>query len=455
LVHSLLESPTTWRPVLRLAMPVLLEHFLGVLVVYSDRALAGHFLGKAHQAAMGTLSYLMWFIPTLFSVAAIAATAMTARFTGAGQLDEARRAANQALLLGALLTLVVAALLGVLAGPLLHVLHADTPEVAALVQRYLGYIVPVLPALMLTQVGAACLRGAGDTVSGMICMAVVNVVNVAASWSLVAGWFGLPRLGWDGVALGTALGYLCGGTLLGWFLVRGRAGLKVQRRLLRPQGDVLRRLLRIGIPGGTDSLLIVSCHLWFFAIVARLGLLPTAAHALAVGIEAIAYLPGTAFQVAAATMVGQYLGARDRRRAGRSVTTACLMGGGLMAAAGALFFAFGEGIVRLFVPPVDTEAQQLVAQAGRLLRIVALAMPALAMTMIVNGALRGAGDTRWPLVFSLLGMLGVRIPAAYFLAHGAGLGVEGAWYAMVADLYVRCFLVLLRFRHGGWQRIEV
>lgn len=455
MADHLVQSPATWRPVLRLALPVLLEQFLGVLVVYSDRALAGHFLGKTHQAAMGTLSYLMWFIPTLFSVAAIAATAMTARFTGAGQLDEARRAANQALLLGALLTLVVAALLVVLAGPLLHVLHADTPQVAALVQRYLVYVVPVLPGLMLIQVGAACLRGAGDTVSGMLCMAVVNVVNVAASWSLVAGWFGLPRLGWDGVALGTALGYLCGGTLLGWLLIRGRAGLRLQWRLLRPDADLLRRLLRIGIPGGSDALLIVSCHLWFFAIIANLGLLPTAAHALAVGIEAIAYLPGTAFQVAAATMAGQYLGARDRRRAGRSVTAACLMGGGLMVASGALFFACGEAIVRLFVPPLDTESQQLAAQAGRLLRIVAVGMPPLALTMIISGALRGAGDTRWPFVFSLVGMLGVRIPGAYALAYGASLGVEGAWYAMVADLYVRCFLVLLRFRHGGWQRIEV
>jgi Na+-driven multidrug efflux pump len=93
--------------------------------------------------------------------------------------------------------------------------------------------------------------------------------------------------------------------------------------------------------------------------------------------------------------------------------------------------------------------------AAPLLRIVAFGMPALALTTILSGGLRGAGDTRWTLIITFAGLVGVRIPVAYLLAHGCGLGIRGAWYAMVADLTVRCILVGLRFRHGGWKRIEV
>ncbi len=123
-----------------------------------------------------------------------------------------------------------------------------------------------------------------------------------------------------------------------------------------------------------------------------------------------------------------------------------------MTGAGAMFLIFAEPLSGLFLRADQSEVQHLAAQ---LLRIVALAMPPLALTMIFNGALRGAGDTRWPLLFSLIGYLGVRIPLAYWLAFGWGLGVYGTWYAMLADLCLRCVLVSTRFFHGGWKRVKV
>jgi Na+-driven multidrug efflux pump len=89
------------------------------------------------------------------------------------------------------------------------------------------------------------------------------------------------------------------------------------------------------------------------------------------------------------------------------------------------------------------------------LKIVAFAMPPLALAMILTGALRGAGDTRWPFVFTMVGMLGVRIPLAYLLTRYWPLGLYGAWYAMSADLFVRCLLVCIRFRQGGWKLVTV
>ena len=289
-------------------------------------------------------------------------------------------------------------------------------------------------------------------VTGLVAMTITNIVNVAVSWSLALGIGPLPAMGWEGIALGTAVGYVVGATVILVRLLRGRAGLRLQWRLMTPDWSLMRRLLRIGVPGGTDVTSIVLCQIWFVSLVNELGVLAAAAHGVAIRIESLAYLPGSAFAVAAATLTGQYLGARDPRRATHSVLMACLAGGGLMTAAGIFFFVAAEPLTRLFLRPEQTDVMALAAQ---LLRIVAFAMPPLALTMIVNGALRGAGDTRWPLLFSLVGYLGIRLPAAYLLAFTYGMGVAGAWYAMVLDLVLRCIMINIRFWHGGWQKVEV
>jgi len=197
---------------------------------------------------------------------------------------------------------------------------------------------------------------------------------------------------------------------------------------------------------------ITACQLIFISIVNRLSTDEVAAHGVAIRIESLAYLPGYAFQIAAATLAGQYLGARDYPQARRSVLTACATSGLLLTVAGFVLFFGADRLVHLFLSPQQTG---VAAIAPALLRIVAFAMPPLALNQVLTGALRGAGDTRWPLAFTFIGFVGVRIPAAYLLSHTFGWGITGAWYAMVADVMVRCALVTFRFNHGGWKRIEV
>jgi putative MATE family efflux protein len=451
LTTPLTELPGTLRPLLRLALPVLAEQLLSMLVGFSDQLLAGWYLDQPHLAAVNSMVYMLWLLASLFVFVTIAATAMIARFVGAHDFDLARRVVNQAFLAGGVLAVVLTLVGLLLAGQIVAALQLGGQS-GELATRYLYYVFPVLPLLMCESVGNACLRGAGDMVTGLTAMILTNVVNIAVSWSLVLGWGPLPRLGWDGLAIGTACGFAVGGTFVAGRLLRGRAGLKLGAGMLRPDANLIRRLLRIGLPGGSDVMLILFCQLWFLSIVNQLGELPAAAHGVAVRIESLAYLPGTAFQVAAATLAGQFLGARDLRRAGRSVLLAVLAGGGLMTAAGVLFFAAAEPLARLFLRPEQTD---VIVLASLLLRIVAFAMPPLALTMILNGALRGAGDTVWPFLFSVVGYLGVRIPLAYLLAQHWNLGVAGAWYAMLADLTVRCLLVSVRFLQGGWKRVRV
>ncbi len=449
---------------LRLALPVLLEQILGMAVWFSDRLLTGHYLETPHLAAITLMAYVLWLVWGLFSVVAIGATAMVARFVGAGDWAAARHVTHQAFVVGAVLALL-ATLGGMTWGHYVAIglqLHGETAELAT---TYLMCILPVVPLMMLQTVGIACLRGAGDMVSGLVIMGIVNLVNVVVSWSLVLGWGPLPALGWRGIALGTAAGFVVGGVLVAVLLLRGRWGMWFEWRRFRPNRRLIRRLLRIGLPGGADMLSIIGCQLWFIALINRLGTLALAAHGVALCVESLAFLPGSAFQMAATTMVGQTLGANDPKRAKRSVLMALLCGGGFMVLAGAFIYPNAQFLAGLFV---RGEHGHVAALAAPLLRTVSLAMPALAVTMIFNGALRGAGDTRWPLLFSLIGFLGVRIPLTYWLTQdvfyvplagvtvsGWGLGVLGAWYAMSADLHVRAVLTTGRFLHGGWKHVKI
>jgi Na+-driven multidrug efflux pump len=175
-------------------------------------------------------------------------------------------------------------------------------------------------------------------------------------------------------------------------------------------------------------------------------------------------MPAGAFQIVAATMAGQYLGAGDPQRATQSVLSACGAAIVFMMSAGVGFYVFAIPLATLFLGDATREAVPLAAD---ILHVIAFAMLPLAIVNVVSGGLRGAGDTRWPLAITLMGMVVVRIPLAAWLARdvilipgfepieGMGYGVVGAWYAVIADLLVRATLFSARFIQGGWKRIEV
>ena len=437
---------------LRLALPVLAEQLLFALVMLVDVWLTGRFLKEAPElAAIGLIAYLLWFLTSLFDFVAIGATAITARFVGAGNKESARLVVNQSLLVGIAVALVAVSLGFLLARPSVTLLGLEN-DAARFAVRYLDYVLPVLPAIMIQKVGIACLRGAGDMLTTFWVMSLVNLVNIGVSCTLVIGIGPFPDLGWDGLAIGTAAAFVTGGFLVLLLLVGGRGGLALHFPMLWPNADMIRRLLRIGIPGGTNTLLVIVCNLWFVSLINRLGNDAAAAHSVAIRLESLGFLPGAAFAMAATTLAGQYLGAGDAHRAGRSVLMACLTACGIMLTMGIAFYFGGLQLADFFLAPEENDIAEMSAQ---LLRIAGLAMLPLAVEMVLVGALRGAGDTRWPLLFTLIGFLGIRIPLTYLAIDVFQWGVLGAWYAMLIDLVVRCLMVVYRFYHGGWKSIQV
>jgi Na+-driven multidrug efflux pump len=273
----------------------------------------------------------------------------------------------------------------------------------------------------------------------------------------------LPKFGIEGLAVGAICGHWCGAAVIATILLRGRVGLKWSWPLARYDGELSRRMLRIGLPGGFDLISVIGCHMAYAWIIFRLGTDAAAAHGLGVQIEALSYLPGSAFAVAAATMTGQSLGALRGDLAARRATVACLGAGVVMSLAGLLFY-FGGGHLALFFTGEDSA---VTTHTAELLKIVACACPAMALLQVLSASLRGAGDTRVPLVITFVGLLGVRIPLAVLLAWdavpllgpwtipGLDLGVAGAWLAMVLDVTLRAVLILLRFVGGAWRHVRV
>jgi putative MATE family efflux protein len=288
-------------------------------------------------------------------------------------------------------------------------------------------------------------------------MVLMNAVNVGLTWLLAVGYGPIPALGLPGIAIGTACGEGIGGAVMLTLLIRGRSGLRLTTGLVQLDPPRLRRLLRISLPAAAESLTNVVCQLWFLRLINRLGAIATAAHGVAIRCEAIAFLTISAFSVASSTLTGQYLGARRPDLAARSARTAWLLGIGLLSLLGLLLYSQGHSMFRLFL----AGRQHEVLDVGvPVLRIVALAMPALATINVLNGTLNGAGDTRWPWLFTISGYLLVRIPLTYLLigrveGGGWGLGLRGAWLAMFVDLYARACLVGVRFLSGAWVRTRV
>jgi putative MATE family efflux protein len=459
----------TWRLVLSLAWPALVQQLLVLTVTLSDRLLAGRFQHVdaeqqvASQAAQTTAAYLGWFITSYSILVSVGSTALVARFIGAGDRRSAIHVTNQSLLLA-----LVLGLLGSLAGvagdaTLVELLQLQGPA-ARFAEDYLRPLFLLLVFQVIESAGIACLVGAGDTRTGLWVLGGVAVINVPLAWAFFHGLGPLHGLGFTGIAVGTAVSHTLGALVVVTVLFRGRAGLHLRLRLLAPHPDLLRRLLRVSVPAAADSLSVAVGQLWFISIINGLGDAPEAAHGIALGWEALGYLSGAAFGTAAMALVGQNLGAGEPGRAARSGWTAFALGGALMTLMGGVFFVLAPQMFLLFCPDPGQEA--IIKEGVPVLQLIAFAMPPLASCIIFTSALRGAGDTRVPVLFTWLGFFAVRIPLAYLLTRpyfdlgwttvpGFNLGLIGAWLAMCVDIVVRGVFFLARFASGRWQRVCV
>lgn len=459
-------SKSTLLKVFYLAWPALILQFLHLIINLWDRFIAGRFLlgdSSSHlsiQSAQTTGQYFAWLISSYSVLVTVGSTALIARLVGSGDFKSASKVVHQSLVLAFLFGLL-ASILAITFVPFILFLIGLQGVAAQEANGFLFNIFILLPFQMMEAAGIACMVGAGNTLTGLMVLGFVTVLNIPLSFILATGFLGIVQLGFPGIALGTSISHASGSLLVMFLLFRGTSSLKWNYKE-KLNFELIRRLLRVSLPAGVDSLGIGVGQFVFLAIINRLGEAAGGAHGIALGWEALGYLSGAAFGTAATALVGLNLGAGQPKEASRCAWAAYGIGAVVMSIMGGMFFFFADAMFLVFCP--DPAQAEIVRIGAPVLRLIAFAMPFLASCIIMTSALRGAGDTRVPVLYTCIGFFLLRIPAAFLFARNPAddiffpelaLGLLGAWLAMFIDLFVRGLLLICRFASGKWQSVKV
>ncbi|MGH7256692.1 MAG: MATE family efflux transporter [Nitrospirales bacterium] len=430
------------RSVLTLALPVtvssLLQRTDGILSIF----LVGG-LGATAIAAVGLGQLLVFFSLTIIAGISVGTTVVVAQLWGARRFPDARDAAAHALALAMMAALLLAVTGLMVSRPSMALLGA-TPAVLALAGPYMDIIFLVLPLSILVQVLSAILHGTGDTRTPMYATLGINVFHASLAYPLIYGVWGFPELGVEGAAVSVGIAEAAGVL----YLLRRCRPLLGRPNHIRP--DLVRALADVGLPVFGERLVQQVGILGYTKLVFMYGTVAYAAHQVGLSIEAFSFLPGHGFAIAAATLVGQSIGAGKFRRAKLENWEANRLAALVMAGMGLVFFFFPYALLRAF-----TEDQAVIELGTLFLKIVAVLQVPLALTMVLSGSLRGAGDTRYIMGVTVVGMWGIRLPLAAACALWLEAGLVYLWGAMVVDWTVRMVLLLVRYRSERWRHIHI
>jgi putative MATE family efflux protein len=432
------------RAALELAWPGIIEQSVSAGGTAAVFAFVGH-LGATATAGAGAAGNFLFLMFPVWRSLAIGTVAIVSRRMGEGKGDAAADATRQSLVLGALAGIAFGLGFFAFSAPLLRLLGA-TDDVVAIGAPFLQVIGSAAGLSTVWLIGTSAMRAAGDTRTPMY----LTVVGVVLSVGLAYLFINVLGMGPMGAAYAQAITWLVGMTAMLVILWRGVAGLSIAAGSWRLTMTTIRSIFAISLPTAAESATFSFGLLALSGLVFRLGTEQVAAHQIVAQIETFSFFPCIGFSVAASALVGQALGMRDQRRA---------MSAGWAAAGMALVWSTIAGATFVVVPAlwlgIFTNADAVIAAGVGALAVIGIGQPAQAAIFALGGALRGAGDTRYPLVVSLVNWFVIRLPLAYAFAFVVGLGLAGIWLAVTIDYFVRAALLALRFRSGAWARVRV
>ena len=436
------------QAVIRLSIPAVLSQISATAMQYIDATMVGS-LGANASAAIGLVSSSTWLLSGLCAAAATGFSVQVAHRIGAGQDDRARGVVRQAVVFSVWFGLLLAAAGAAVSRPL-PVWLGGAADICADAAAYFLIYALALPALLVQQMFGAILQCSGDMrtpslLNVLMCLLDVVFNAIFIFPGLQLGPVRLPGAGMGvaGAALGTALAQAVVALLMLWAVLARSPRLRHLGGSWRPDGECLHTAARIAVPAAVERVTLSAAQIAATRIVSPLGTVAVAANSLAVTAESFCYMPGYGISAAATTLVGQSLGAGEKRRAKRFAWLSTALGMAVMGGTAVVMFLLAPAIFTMLTP--DAAVRSLGVQV---LRIEAFAEPLFAASIVAAGALRGAGDTLAPSLMNLVSMWGVRITLAAWLAPRWGL--HGVWAAMCFELCVRGVLFLVRLLRGRW-----
>ncbi len=442
--HRDFTSGSISRAIILLAIPMVLEMLAQSLFGIVDVFFVGR-LGAEAVAAVGMIDSLMVIVYTVGMGLSMAATAMVARRIGEKNPEEASTASFQVMLLGLGLSVPIA-LVGIVFAPDLLRLMGATDAVVDVGATYGAILFGSNVLILYLFIINAIFRGAGDAVLAMSVLWIANLINIVLDPALIFGWGPFPELGITGAAIATCIGRGTGVLLQLYLLLRGNGRVRLMVHTLKVNVQMMRRIVSISIPATLQYFIGSASWILIFRIIALFGTDATAGYTIAIRIFIFALLPSWGMGNAAATLVGQNLGAKKPDRAERSVwitafTNAIFLGGVALA-----IYIFAYPLVAFF-----TDEPAVIEFGAKCLRIVCITYVFFAFGMVTVQAFNGAGDTRTPTWINLISYWVLQIPLAYLLAQPFGLGAQGAFIAIAIAQGALAVISVLWFRRGTWK----
>ena len=441
------------RDAVIIAWPSLVELLLTQLTSMADQVMVGNIAAEAGKVALSAVSLAAqpkFLLMTMIQALNVGSTAVIARFRGQQNREKTNQVFRQALLLNLIIGAVMA-LLGTAFAPQLigfmsgKGIRAETRELAA---EYLRIQMYGFVPLVLTFSCTAALRGIGDSRTSMVYNTVANVVNVCGNYVLIYGKFGCPALGVAGASIATVIGQTVAFCIAMAIVLRGRRYIYLSfRERFRFDGELFGNVVSIGVPSMIEQLFMRAGMIVFTRMVSGLGEDYYAAHTVCMNVMSLSFMLGQAFATATTTLMGQSLGKRRYDMAVLYMRQTRLLGMIAATVVGVLLAVFNRGVIEVY-----NKSPEVIEIGGKVIFIIAAAQPLQALQFIVAGGLRGAGDTRFTAICTAITVFGLRTGLVLLLTGVLGMGLWGAWIAIMADQAVRTVLVMWRYNTGLWAR---
>jgi putative MATE family efflux protein len=452
--RSIVEGPIA-RAVWKIAWPTVLQNAIGGLQGIIDHVMVGHFVGFTGNAAIGVswqiFLVVIVFISSLFTGMGV----LVARFAGANQPERVNRTVYQAFLTAVVLAVGLMAPIGYVLSPRLLELVNATPEVRAEALPYLRTMFVFSIGMLLFFMLGGALRAAGDARTPLRLGVWMTILNIILNVVLISGLGPIPAMGTRGAALGTVIASAAVASVALWMICAGKLVVHFPRSMSwNPDWKIIRSLFRFGLPAGIQGVAMNVAGVLLLRFIGSLEHSAEAQAAYAVGYaELFSLITWTSVGLmgAAAAVAGQNLGAGHPERSMRAVQIAARIGLGVAATVGAMFFLIPQQLLALF----GLDDPTVVALGSQLLRYLSVSGFFITVALTYTGGLQGTGDTRSPLIITLISQVVVPIGLCATLQSMGKLEAAGVWTAILLGHCTRCVLSVIRFRQGKWRHIVV
>lgn len=438
--------------VFKLTGPIMMELLFVTLMGMINTMMAGH-IGKEAVSAIGMIDSINNIFIAFFSALAVGGTVVVAQYIGQDNIKKANQATKQALYTSVFISIFISALMAVLRQPIIATLFGSA-EVKVINNAYIyfGITLFTYPLITIDLISNGILRGAGDTKTPMKISIFMNILNVIFTYLFIhgfslAGIITLPALGVMGAALGIATARTIGAIIILIVLLRGSKVIKLYNIVkFKFDKDLLKPIFGIGVPASVESLMFNGGKLIMQIFIVSMGTAAMAANTITNSVTNFLNIPGSALGIAATALVGRYMGRDDTDEASSCLSYIVKLSTFLLAIVGGLAIIFSTHIGSLF-----TNNAEITNIVSNILRVNGIAMIFWPISFVLPAGLKGAGDVKYTLVTSIIGMWLFRITIGYLLAINFKFGLIGIWLGMYMDWIVRGTLYVIRFKNGKWK----